>query len=88
MNIELTSATYRVTAIVKKTKANLFQDIRVGDLIRFESTLKYAGRASRGAYASYVSVVNVTQGTSATLYVSEVSARVSCFEIETADDNA
>lgn len=80
--IELVSPTFKVTRIIKKTRAKLFADIREGDVIRFSSTLQYAGRSSRGAYASYVTVVNVTQRTSAEIYVSEASDRLRCFEIE------
>lgn len=81
--IQLVSATYKVTRIVKKTRAKLFADIREGDLIRFKSALEYAGRSSRGCYASYITVENVTQGTSADKYISEATSTLrSCFEIE------
>lgn len=61
-DIVLTSAKFKVTGILKKTKARFFKDLQVGDVLQFENKLSYVGGASNGLYATAykVSVVDNT----------------------------
>lgn len=64
MSIVLTSKTYVITTINRKTRAEGFRDWRVGDFVRFHTEMESAGRASGGGvYASTFEAENVTQGT-------------------------
>lgn len=71
--IELRSDFYRVTEIRTKTKAHMFQDIQVGDVLQFKLDMKHTGYASRGTYATYVKVINHTKNDSTVKSQSEMS---------------
>lgn len=65
--IELTSGRYRITEIKCKTRAKVFEDWRVSDIIRFSTVMASTSGASGGGnYASYFDAENITQGTVAT----------------------
>lgn len=85
MSIALTSKPYRIAAIKKPTKAVLFGDMEVGDVIQFTMNMQRAGQASGGGvYASIVKVDNLTKGTSdKSKSQTEVTKIIqNCFEIE------
>lgn len=56
--IYLTSDILTITKINRKTKAKMFENLKVGDKIRFSVPLKYAGR-NRGTYATYIEIMNM-----------------------------
>lgn len=82
--IVLRSDDYKITKILRKTRAWLFADIRVGDVIRFSMTVSNrTGASGGGSYASYIRIENVTQGTSTVKSQSELSNILSdTFELE------
>lgn len=60
INIEiiLSSKILTVEKINRKTKAKMFEDLKVGDKIQFEVELKRAG-GNRGTYATYIKATNL-----------------------------
>lgn len=61
--ITLSSARYEITKIKKQTKAEFYNMIDQGDVIRFEMDLVGRGRGSRGILANLPIVYNMTKGT-------------------------
>ncbi len=86
--IQLTSATYRVTAIKKPTRAAGFRLVNVGDLIRFHMDMRRVER-NQGLHASYVTLENVTYGLKTSGHSQTQAAKVveECFELEEVSDH-
>jgi len=61
MKITMSSKEYIVSDILKKTKAQMFEDIEVGDSLMFSVPIDYAG-GNRGTYATYIECCNVSKG--------------------------
>lgn len=82
--MKLVSRPQRVSEIKAKTKAKMFQDIEVGDVITFELTLKNTTGASNGGiYATNVLVKNVTKKQSVWKTQNEISNIIErCFTFE------
>lgn len=81
--ITLASQPFRITAITRKTRAALFKDAAVGDILRFSLAMEGPGRCSGGgSYASVVKTENLTQGTSTYNTLNRISERLRCFTIE------
>lgn len=59
----MTSKPFRITEIVKKTKAKGFDKFEVGDVLEFSMVMRNTSGAENGNYASYVTTVNLTKGT-------------------------
>lgn len=57
-NIILASDILVVTKINRKTKAKMFQNLKVGDYVQFSAPIKEAGR-NRGTYATYIKCENI-----------------------------
>ena len=57
-NIVLKSNTLVVNNILKKTRAKLFKDLKIGDKIQLSVEVKYAG-INRSTYATYILVENL-----------------------------
>lgn len=58
MYIKLKSDKYKIIKINRKTKAKGFCNLKIGDIIRFETEIKRAGRNGNSLYASGFSVFN------------------------------
>jgi hypothetical protein len=80
-DIVLLSSEYPVVKILKPTKAQFFQDIEEGDILRFSMVMKGAGRSSRGLYASYITVENLTQATDTANSLNDLDNRLKNFEL-------
>lgn len=52
MNIILKSSNYEIVKLNRKTRAKGFCDLKVGDIIHFETEVKKAGRNGNSLYAS------------------------------------
>ena len=52
MNIILKSSNYKIVKLNRKTRAKGFCDLKVGDIIHFETEIKKAGRNGNNLYAS------------------------------------
>lgn len=59
--IILESKVVIITKINRKTKAKMFENLNIGDKIKFSVPLKRAGR-NRGTYATYIKVENINTG--------------------------
>lgn len=75
--VQLSSGQLRVIAIKRKTKASLYEYVKVGDILTYEMSL-----SGYWNYASNVLVSNVTQGTSMYKTLEKASMVTSCFELE------
>lgn len=82
----LKSSVYEVVEIKKKTKAKLFGDIKVGDLLQFETRIKHVGGASNGIYATYIKTTNLTQKTSGSKSQTETVKYLDYFELIEVED--
>ena len=47
-----------MTSIERKTKAKMFENLKVGDKVLFSVPIKYAG-SNRGTYATYIEIQNI-----------------------------
>lgn len=84
--IMMTSRPMMVTAIKKKTQAEMLKDVERGDVLQFSIPLKSAGRG-RGTYASDVRIDNVTKGTHTYKTLTIASATVyNSFELMEVND--
>ena len=63
MDIVLSSDVYKIIDIKGKAKSDTFRDVKVGDLLKFSTSIEHKGGASNGLYASYIKTYNTTQGT-------------------------
>ena len=61
-DIILKSEKLIVTNILKKTKAKMFANIKIGDILEISIPMKYAGRNGKIGYASYLTIENKTSG--------------------------
>ena len=62
MNIILKSSNYEIVKLNRKTRAKGFCDLKVGDIIHFETEIKRAGRYNGRLYASGFWCVNSITG--------------------------
>lgn len=71
--IKMTSKPYRITKILKPTKARVFVDFKVGDVLQFSTDMRnHSGASGGGNYASDVTTHNITQGKSVVKYMAEL----------------
>ena len=72
--ITLYSDQYVITEVLRKTRAKVFEDWSVGDIIQFHTHMQAKGGASGGGvYASMFIARNLTQGTAVTKSQTEMS---------------
>lgn len=79
--IMLTSPILTVTNINRKTKAQMFKNLKVGDKIELYVPVKYAGR-NRGTYATYITAKNVNTGETTQSSFNQISYLLDAFEFE------
>jgi hypothetical protein len=77
--IMLTSPDLTVIKINRKTKAQMFKNLKVGDKIQFYVPIKYAGR-NRGTYATYITAKNLETGESTQNSFNQISSILDAFE--------
>lgn len=61
MDIILKSEVLEVVGIKKKTKTQMFRDLKIGDKILLSIPVETAG-SNRGTYASYIKIENLENG--------------------------
>jgi len=71
-----------ITAVLKKTKATMFKDVIVGDILHFHMTLKGPGRGGNGIYAKYVGIKNLRTSETSWETLNALDSRLECFEYE------
>ena len=80
--MDLHSMFYQVTSINKTTKAQFWSDIRVGDIIRFNITLKSIPSYSGHRQSTYVTCEIVNRDIEATLPQGQVIKYLKYFDIQ------
>ena len=85
MNIRLTSDILIVSKVLKKTRAELFKDLKEGDRIILSIPVKYAGY-NRGVHASYIEVENLSTGKTTYKSFNQLPRLLKCFEFNTQVD--
>lgn len=80
--ITLASQPFKITALTRKTRAELFKDAKVGDILRFSLAMTAPGSRTRGGqYATCIRVTNETQSAHAYVSLNEIGKRLDCFDI-------
>lgn len=81
--IELSSKKYVITAIKRKTQAEVLKLFKIGDEIMFSYELDIRGNGSGGStYANYIKIINVTQNLVKIVSVNQSFTFFSSFEID------
>lgn len=80
--IELSSKKYIITAIKRKTQAEILKSFKVGDVIIFTIELYNPGRGGNGLYATQYTIKNITQDTIKVDVLSSVERLFTIFELE------
>lgn len=76
----------KYTAINKKSKAQGFKTLEVGDILTFTATISSPGRGSRGTYAKCIEIKNNKTGEIGYQTFGEIDKRLSNFEFEQIND--
>ncbi|MGG3986988.1 hypothetical protein [Bacillus smithii] len=82
MNIIMRNPILEVTEVKKKTKAKMFKNLKVGSKIMLSIPVKYAGKNSRGTYASDIGVENIETGEVTYKSFNETVPLLDLFEFE------
>lgn len=77
----------KCTAINKKSKAQGFETLEVGDTLTFTCTISSPGRGSRGTYAKCIEIKNNKTGEIGYQTFGEIEKRLSNFEFEQLNGN-
>ncbi|ALA47963.1 hypothetical protein ABE137_12355 [Brevibacillus laterosporus] len=80
-SIVLRSNILKITKINRKTKAKMFENLKVGSKIEMSVPVKYAGR-NRGSYATYIAVRNIETGETTSSSFNQLPSILDAFEIE------
>lgn len=79
--IILTSDIITIIKINRKTKAKMFENLKVGDKIKFSVPLERAGR-NRGTYATYIEIKNIETDESTYSSFNQLPTILNAFEFE------
>lgn len=81
--IIMKSQKIKITKIHRKTKAQMFKNLKEDDLIVFELSLKRSGRSyDTGTYASYIKITNLSTKECTYKSSNELSHILNAFELE------
>lgn len=80
MAIVLQSGNLVVEKVLKKTKAKMFKDLKVGDKIQISVPVKVPG-VNRRTHATYLTVINTNNGEYACKSFNELTPILDCFEL-------
>lgn len=81
--IIMKSKKIRIIKINRKTKAQMFKNLKEGNLILFELSLKRSGRSyDTGTYASYIKITNLETNEFTYKSSNELSHILDAFELE------
>lgn len=73
---------YVVKKILKKTKSEGFEDLKVGDVFRLRVPIKKWGCSCHGTYATYIDLCIGDKVYEAVASMNLVNQRLKCFEFE------
>lgn len=82
LDISLRSDILEVTKIVKKTKAEMFKDLKVGSKIQLSVLAESVG-GNRGTYASYITIKNLETGDYSHKSFNQIGSVLDKFEFKT-----
>ncbi|MCP8969711.1 hypothetical protein [Ectobacillus ponti] len=86
MEISLYSHQYRVVDILKKSNADMFKDIKVGDILQFSTSIvrntKGLGTSHSGVYATEILIENITQSMIVSRTMTKLLNILKHFELE------
>lgn len=71
---------YRIKAILRKTQAEMFRDLRVGDVVNFSFKIHHLGHNRGSSYAAYLAVES--GGVEVEKSPNQLASILSCFEFE------
>lgn len=81
--IVMRSKKVKIIKINRKTKAQMFRNLKENDLITFELPLKRSGRSyDTGTYASYIKITNLATNECTYKSSNELSNILDAFELE------
>lgn len=80
--IILHSDTLKVIKINRKTKAKMFENLKVGDIVQFSVPIKQAGRGRSGTYATYIKALNIETGEETESSFNQIPIILDAFEFE------
>lgn len=80
-SIVMSSKVLVVTKLNRKTKAQMFQNLKVGDKVQFSIPIKRAG-IGRGTHASYICSKNVETGETNFSSFNQLPSILDAFEFE------
>ena len=83
MDITLKSGILEVKEVKKKTRAKMFEDLKVGDRIQLSIPVDYAGtlHSSSGTMASYITAENLETGETTRASFNQMPRRLEVFEL-------
>lgn len=82
-NIIMKSKKVKIIKINRKTKAQMFKNLKENDLIIFELSIKRSGRSyDTGTYASYIKITNLETNEYTYKSSNELSNILNAFELE------
>ena len=80
--INMKSKLYEVKAILRKTKAKFFVDLKVGDVIQFDLDIEPIYRGRSGLRTTDVHVTNHETDVDAYCSMNMINNYIECFELE------
>lgn len=81
--IIMKSKKIKVVKVKRKTKAQMFKNLKENDVITFELSIKRAGRScDTGTYASYIKITNLGTNEYTHKSSNELSNILNAFELE------
>ena len=86
MNIILESKKLLVLDIKRKTKAKMFRDVKVGDILQLSVPIEYVGSNRGRSYAVDIKVKNLNSGQVAYKTFNQITSLLNCFEIKEIDN--
>lgn len=79
MDITLKSERLQISKILRKTKAKMLCDLKVGDIITLSIPVVRAGM-NKGTYASYIEIENLENKECSYKSFNEIGILLNCFE--------
>ena len=79
--IVMESKILKINKILKKSSAEMFADLKVGDTVKFSVDLKRAGR-NGGSYATYIKAEHLESGNTNHSSFNHMPSIISRFEFE------
>ena len=80
--IVMKSPIVKITKIIRKTKAKMFTDLKIGSNIRFSLGVHRLGSNRGSSYSDYITVTNLDNGEKVCKSQNELGNILLCFEVE------